>query len=172
MIGSMLIDFNQAIGSHLLTFFEGTHPINFIETVNETRQFSSIAKTFDCHFIKEVERMRQIPRIILTLMPFERNFCEDELHGEQFLNVLRCYPCFIESLERLYAHPCFSTQEFFNLCSFYKTSLFKCYSRLLSYNNVRYNSKFIPFNYELYVRSVGSRRILNEHERRLFHGKY
>jgi hypothetical protein len=45
-----VIELNQLVGYHLLTFIDGADATNFIEAVNDSKQFWSIAKTLDHHF--------------------------------------------------------------------------------------------------------------------------
>lgn len=171
MTENMLVKLNHVVGCHLLTFLDGIDAINFIEAVNDSEQFLLIAKTVDYHFIEAITNFCRRQPISLSVAPFEHNLMEDEISDEQFPNVSRRYSCFIKPLERPYVHPCFAVEGLVKLCPLYQTSLFKCYSRLIPYNNAQYDATFDLLNYELYIHSIGSRRILNDHEKKLFHGK-
>ncbi len=49
MIGNAVIPLPEVIGCHLLTYLYGTDAINFVEAINNTDQFGSIAQTSDHH---------------------------------------------------------------------------------------------------------------------------
>jgi hypothetical protein len=167
-----VVELNQVVGCHLLTFLDGLDAANFIEAVNDSKQFWSIAKTLDHHFIELIKTFCGHQRIILPRALFESYADDCEIDDEQLIVVSRCYSSVIEPSERLYIHPCFSIEGFSKLCEVYRTSLFKCYSRLLPFNTIWYNADFGLLNYESYAHTVGSGRMLNDHEKNLFNGKY
>ncbi|CAF1566950.1 unnamed protein product [Adineta ricciae] len=163
-----IVELNQDIGCYLLRFIDGLDATNFIEAVNNTNQFSSIAKTLDHHFIELFKGFCGHQRILLPRVLFE-SFTEDyEIDDTRLRLVSKYYSDVIEPSERLYVHPCFSTSGFAKLCEVYKTSLFECYSRLVPLNNVWYSADFDLLNYESYVHTIGSERLLNDHEKKLF----
>ena len=173
MTENKVVNLNQDIGCYLLSFVDGMDAVNFIEAVNDTHQFSSIAKSLDYHFTKMIKMFCGHPRILLPRAPFEDFTNEYEIDVEQLIVVSKRYSNFIEPSPRLYIHPCFSTEGFTKLCKVYKTSLFNCYSRLLPLNTVcyDYSADFGLLNYEWYDHTIGFERILNDHEKCLFRGK-
>ncbi|CAF4124322.1 unnamed protein product [Adineta steineri] len=164
------VELNQDVGCYLLKFINGLDATNFIEAVNDSRQFWSIAKTSDHHFIEMIKKFCGHQRIRLPRALFEDFTNEYEIDDEQLITVAKHYSDVIEPSERLYIHPCFGTEGFTKLCEVYKTSLFNCYSRLLPLNTVcyYYNADFGLLDYEWYGHTIGSERILNEHEKKLF----
>ena len=173
MTENTIVKLNQDVGCYLLRFIDGIDAVNFIEAVNDTEQFSSVAKTLDHHFIETIKVFCGHPRIPLPRTLFEDYTNEYEIDDEQLVVVSKRYSDVIEPSPRLFIHPCFSTEGFTKLCEVYRTSLFNCYSRLLPLNTVcyNYNADFGLLDYEWYGHTIGSERISNEHEKRLFKGK-
>ncbi|CAF3285241.1 unnamed protein product [Rotaria sp. Silwood2] len=170
MTGNTVVELNQDVGCYLLRFIDGVDAVNFIEAVNNSRQFWSIAKTSNHHFIEMIKAFRGHHRILLSRALFEDFTDEYEIDDEQLIVVSKRYSDVIEPSIRLYIHPCFSTEGFTKLCEVYKTSLFSCYSRLLPLNTVcyNYNADFGLLDYEWYGHTIGSERMLNDHEKNLF----
>ena len=167
-----MIELNQLVGCHLLNYLQGVNVINFLEAVNDSKQFWSIAKTLDYHFNKSMKTFCGRQRIILPRILFEKFMGEYEIDDEQLLLVPKHYSSVIEPCIRLYIHPCFSIEGFSRLCELYRTSLFKCYVRLLPFNTFCYNADFGLLNYESCAHTIGSSRMLNDHEKHLLEGKY
>jgi hypothetical protein len=165
-----MVELNRDIGCHLLTFIDGIDVINFIEAVNDSEQFHSIAKTLDHHFIHLISTFRNHQRILLPRALFECFTNECEIDDERLIVTSNRYSSVIEPSVRLYIHPCFTVKGFLKLCEVYKTSLFKCYSRLLPFNTVWYDADFGLLEYESYAHTIGSERMLNDHEKNLFKG--
>lgn len=172
MTKNVVVQLNQLVGCHLLTFLDGIDAINFIEVVNDSEQFRSIAKTSDHHFIESMKVFRGQQKIILPHAQFGSDTDVYQIYDGRLIMTTRHYSSFIEPSVRLYIHPCFSIKGFMKLCEVYKTSLFKCYSRLLPLNTVWYTADFGLLNYELYIDTIGLERALNNHERKLFKGIY
>jgi len=168
-----VVELNQDVGCYLLRFIDGIDAINFIEAVNDSRQFRSIAKTSDYHFIQMIKVFCGHSRILLPRAPFEDFTNEYEIDDEQLILLSKRYSDTIEPSIRLYIHPCFSTEGFTKLCEVYQTSLFSCYSRLLPLNTVcyNYNADFGLLDYEWYGHTIGAERLLNDYEKTLFRGK-
>jgi hypothetical protein len=173
MTENTVVQLNQDIGCYLLRFIDGIDAVNFIEAVNDTQEFLAIAKTLDYQFTETIKMFCGHPRILLPRMLFEDFTNEYEIDNEQLIVVSKRSSDVIEPSQRLYIHPCFSTEGFTKLCVVYKTPLFGCYSRLLPLNTVCYdcNADFGLLNYEWYGHTIGSQRMLNEHEKSLFKGK-
>lgn len=171
MSKSASIELNEVVGCHLLKFLDGIDVINFIEAVDGSEQFGSIAKTFDYHFITLISVFRSYQRILLPRTLFEYFMNESEIDEERLVVVSTRYSFVIQPSERLYIHPCFSLEGFSKLCEVYKTSLFKCYCRLLPLNTVWYEADFGLLSYEWYGHTIGLERMLNDHEKKLFKGK-
>ncbi|CAF2050749.1 unnamed protein product [Rotaria magnacalcarata] len=170
MTENTVVELNQDVGCYLLRFIGGIDAINFIEAVNDSRQFRSIAKTSDYHFIQMIKVFCGHSRILLPRAPFEDCTNEYEIDDEQFILLSKRYYDTIEPSIRLYIHPCFSTEGFTKLCKVYQTSLFSCYSRLLPLNTVcyNYNADFGLLDYEWYGHTIGAERLLNDYEKTLF----
>ena len=173
MSKNTVVQLNQDIGCYLLRFIDGIDAVNFIEAVNDSRQFWSIAKKSDHHFIEMIKAFCDHQKVLLPRALFENFTNEYEIDDEQLIVISKRYSDVIEPSTRLYIHPCFSTEGFTKLCEVYKTSLFSCYSRLLPLNTVCYNysADFGLLDYEWYGHTIGSERMLNVHEKTLFKGK-
>jgi hypothetical protein len=171
MSKNTVVELNEVVGCHLFKFLDGIDTTNFIEAVDGSEQFGSIAKTFDYHFNKLISVFCNYQRILLPRALFECFTGESEIDEERLVVVSTRYSSVIQPSERLYIYPCFSVEGFSKLCEVYKTSLFKCYCRLLPLNTVWYYADFGLLNYEWYGHTVGLERILNDHEKNLFKGK-
>jgi hypothetical protein len=172
MVKGTFVELNQDVGCYLLQFLDGLDATNFIEAVNNSEQFGSIAKTSDTYFLKLIKGFCGHKRILLPPELIANFSCEYEIDYDQLLVLFTHYSDTIEPTERLYIHPCFSIGGFIKLCEVYKTSLFECYSRLIPLNTVWYNADFGLLDYESYCHTIGSERMLNDHEKKLFKGKY
>lgn len=175
MMRNRIVELNPDIGCYLLRFIDGIDAVNFIEAANDSRQFWSIAKTSDYHFIEIIKAFCGHHRILLPRALFLDFTDEYEIDDEQLVLISKRYRYSktIEPSERLFIHPCFSTEGFTKLCEVYKTSLFSCYCRLLPLNTIYYNydANFGLLDYEWYGQTIGSKRLLNDHEKYLFKGK-
>ena len=171
MSKNTIIELNTVVGCHLLKFLDGIDAINFIEAVESSEQFGSIAKTFDHQFTRLISAFCNYQRILLPRVLFECFTGESEIDEERLVVASTRYSSFIQPSERLYIHSCFSLDGFSKLCKVYKTDFFKCYCRLLPLNTVWYHADFGLFDYEWYGHTVGLERILNDHEKKLFKGK-
>lgn len=165
------VKLNEVVGCHLLKFLNGIDAANFVEAADGSEQFGSIAKTLDHHFIRLFSVFYDYQRILLPRALFECFMGENEIDDERLVVVPTRYSSVIQPSERLYIHPCFSIESFSKLCEVYRTSLFKCYCRLLPLNTFCYYADFGLLDYEWYGRTIGLKRILNDHERKLFKGK-
>lgn len=165
-----VIELNPDIGRYLTRFLDGMDVINFVETVNNSEQFYSIANTLDHHFIQIITTFRDQKPIWLLYTHSESSTDICDIDDERQLFVKKYYSFFKEPVDRYFVYPCFSTEGFSKLCQTYRTSLFKCYSRLLSFNSCCYSPTFELLDYELYAHTIGSERILNDHEKTLFNG--
>lgn len=171
MTDHTVVELNRDIGYYLLMFLDGIDATNFIEAVNNSQQFWSIAKTSDYHFIELIKSFCGHPRIPLSTYAVLGDFTNEyEIDDEQLTVVSTRYSDVTEPSERLFIHPCFSIEGFATLCRVYKTSLFKCYCRLLPLNTVCYNADFGLLNYEWYGDTVGAERLMNDHEKKMFKG--
>jgi len=110
-------------------------------------------------------------RIFLPRALFESFIDECEIDDERVIVISKRYSSVTKPSERLYIHPCFSIKGFSRMCQFYKTSLFKCYSRLLPFNSAWCNADFGLVDYEWYGHTISSKRTLNDHEKNLFKGE-
>ena len=141
--------------------------------MNDSRQFWSVAKTSDHHFIEIIKTFSGRARILLPRYLFEVFDDECDIDDKQLSMVSKHYSDTIEPSIRCYIHPCFSTEGFTKLCEVYKSSLFGCYSRLLPLNTVCHNyyADFGLLDYEWYGHTIGAERMLSDHEKHLFKGK-
>jgi hypothetical protein len=171
MSKNTIIRCDEVVGCRLLKYLDGLDAINFIEAVDSSEQFGSIAKAFDHHFIRLISVFCNYKRIILPHTLWQCFIDDTEIDEEQLVVVSTRYSSFIQPSERLYIYPCFSLEGFSKLCEAYRTSLFKCYSRLLPLNTVCYYADFGLLDYEWYSQTVGLRRVLSSHEKKLFKGK-
>ena len=171
MAKNIVVDLNAVVGYHILKFLDGIDASNFIEAVECSEQFGSIAKTSDYHFIRLISLFCNYPRILLPRALFECFTGESDIDDERLIVVSIRYSSFIQPSERLFIHPCFSLDGFSKLCKVYKSPFFECHCRLLPLNTVWYHADFGLLDYEWYGRTVGLERILNDHEKELFKGK-
>lgn len=171
MTENTIVELNQLIGCHILSFLDEIDATNFIEAVNESTQFRSIAKTSDYHFIELIKIFCGHQRIILPRTMFENNIDDCQIDNEQLIMFSTRYSSVIQPSERLYIHPCFSIEGFSKLCEVYQTFLFRCYCRLLPFNTFGYDADFGLLNYDSYGHTIGAKRLLNDHERNLFRSK-
>ena len=119
-----VVELKHDIGCYLLRFLEGIDATNFIEAVNNTRQFSSIAKTSDYHFMQIIKMFSDHPRVLLPRELVEDFGNECEADDKQHTIVAKHYSDKIEPSRRIYIHPCFSTEGFTKFCEAYDSSLF------------------------------------------------
>lgn len=168
---NVTVELNRDVGHHLLTYLAGTDATNFIEAVNSSKQFWSIAKASDYHFIQIIKLFCGHPRIPLLSYEVLGDFTNEyKIDDEQLVATSGRYSDVIEPSVRLYIHPCFSVDGFEKLCQAHKTSLFQCYCRLLPLNTVCYNADFGLVDYQWYGQTIGEERVLNRHEKELFKG--
>jgi hypothetical protein len=166
------VPLNQVIGRHILTFLYGTDATNFVEAVNDSEQFWSIGQTSDYNFFELIKMFRGHARICLPHTLFGCYLDDCDIDEDKLVLVSNRYSTKIQPSIRLFVHPCFSIDGFQKLAKLYKTPLFECYSRLLPLNTVTYSADFGLLNYLSYSRTIGSGRILNDHENKLFKCKY
>jgi hypothetical protein len=141
---------NHVIGRHLLTFLYGTDAINFVEAVNDSEHAS----------------------IYLPHRLFGCYLDGGDIDEDKLVSVTNRYSTKIQRSIRLFVNTCFSVDGSRKLAKLYKTPLFECYSRLLPLNTVTYSADFGLHSYLSYSRTIGSSRILNDHENKLFKCKY
>lgn len=156
MTKNTVIELNQVVECHLLTFLDGIDVTNFIETVNDSRQFRSIAKTSDYHLIEFITVFCGRRRIILPRATFKSDIDDCQIDYERLIILSTRYSSVIKPSERSYIHPCFSIEGFSKLCEVYKTFFFKYYARLLPLNTLGYDADFGLLNYESYGHTTGS----------------
>lgn len=171
MAKNIIVKLNEVVEYHLLKFLDGIDVTNFIEAVNGSEQFGLIAKTCDVHFYyKLVSVYNKVRRIFLPRESFQYFTEEMEIDEEQLVLIPTRYSSVTQPSERLYIHPSFTQEGFSMLCELYNTPFFKCYCRLLPLNTVSYYANFGLLDYECYRGSLGLKRGLNQHEKKLFKG--
>jgi len=144
-----------------------------MQAVNDSQQFWSIARTSNHYFIKQIKTLRSHQRIFLSRVSFDDFMNESEIDDEQLIVVSKSYSNVVKSSIRLYVHSCFAVSGFAKLCEVYRTPLFSCYSQLLLLNTVcyDYSADLDLLGYQWYWHTIGSERILNDHEKFLFRGE-
>jgi hypothetical protein len=167
-----VVSLNQDIGRHLLTFLDGTNATNFLEAVNNSKQFWSIAPTSDHSFWQSLTMLYGHKRVLLCRTWFQRYQDEYDIDENHLVLISKRYSFVIQPSLRLFVHPSFSVEGFQKLAVVYKTPLFECYSRLLPFNTFAYCADYGLLKYESYRHTIGSGRILNDHEKKLFKGRY
>jgi hypothetical protein len=131
------------MGYHLLNFLDGIDSCNFIEVVNDTDQFSSIGAATDYHFRNLIQQI--FPRYKSVRIPQEILFTYLEVLediDDKIALIRESNLSFIRPIQRLFVYPCFTIEGFRKLCRVYRTPLFECYSRLLSFNIDLYCADF------------------------------
>lgn len=167
-----VVELNRDIGYHLMNYLEGIDAANFLEAVNNSSQFRSIATTSDHVFQKLIGRIfRSRQRVILPRRAFECYLNECEVVDDKLVPLEEHYAPCIQPIQRVFVYACFSTEGFGLLCQAYRTSLFQCYSRLIPFNTDFYCADFGLLDYEIYIRTIGQKRNLNDHEKTYFQSK-
>lgn len=164
------VELNQTIGYHLLNFVTGIDAISFVEAVNDSSQFSSIAKTLDHHFTALLKNFCHCQRIMLPGALVSAFSDDCEIDNERLVVRRARYSTTIEPSQRLFIHPCFSTDCFKRLSQTYRSPLFKCYSRLLPFNSPWYDADFGLVDFESLGRLIILERELNSYKTELFQG--
>ncbi|CAF0919486.1 unnamed protein product [Adineta ricciae] len=170
MSKNTIVRCDEVVGGRLLKFLDALDTISFIEAVDGSELFGSIAELPDHHFIRLIRTFTNYERIMLphTLWDYCRN--NSEIDEERLCIVPTRYSFFTQPSERLYIHACFGLEGFSKLCEAYRTSLFQCYCRLLPLNTAYYNADFGLLDYEWFSQTIGLKRALNGHEKNLFRG--
>lgn len=160
-----VVELNQDIGYYLLKFIDGLDTVNFIEAVDYNHQPWSIATTSDHYFIEKIKVFCEHETILPSHALFEDFANKTEIDDEQLTAVSNHYSNVV--------HPCFTVSGFEKLCETYRTPLFNCYSRLLPFNTIiyDYSADFGLLDYHWYGHTIGSERVLIDHERFLFRGE-
>jgi hypothetical protein len=165
------VELNPVIGFYLLNFLDGTDASNFLEVVNETSQFWGIAPTSDRFFLKLTKTFCGRQRILVPKELYEYYLHECEVVDYKLVLSSGSASSSIQPIQRLFVHPFFSMEGFGKLCRAYRTPLFKFYSRLLPFNTDLYSADFGLIDFDLYCRTIGSERDLNDYEKTFFKGK-
>lgn len=162
---------NADIGRHLLVYLKGIDAINFIEAVHMDEQFYPIGRMYDHQFIKIFKRFTGHSRSLLPCTVFADFTDHWRIDHKRGTSDEKYYSDTLQPCLRRFVHECFTTEAFSALSQVYKTSLFKCYSRLLSYNSSAYNADFGLRNYEWHSSTLAGERKLSDHEMNLFRSK-
>ena len=167
-----IVPLNQVIGHHLLSFLEGIDAVNFLAAVDDSEQFGSTAQTSDYAFLQSIKVFRGHGKLFLCRALFEIYQDNYDLDENRWVLVPKHYSPFMQPRVRLFVHPCFSVDGFRILTKCYKTPLFECYCRLLSFNTAIYGADFGLLNYESHIHTALPARTLNNHENKLFKSKF
>jgi hypothetical protein len=143
MAQNRAVELNQVVGSHLLSFLEEVDATNFIEAVNNSRQFWCIAKSLDQHFIKLINTFLGQQRILLPRALFESYTGELQIDEENLIVFSKRYSWVRQPCERLYIHPSFSFQGFasLNFVMFIRV----LFSSLLEHTHTRHSTRTNAF---------------------------
>lgn len=170
--GEKIVLLNSVVGCHLLDFLHGIDAANFLETVNTSDQFHSIATTSDHTFRQLIKQtFRNVRRIVAPRVSYERYLDCCEIIDDKLAWLKDQDSPYTEPRQRLFIHSCFSVEGFGVLCKAYRTPLFQCYSRLLPFNTEFYCADFGLLDYELFNRTIILERDLNDYEQQLFKSK-
>lgn len=163
-----LPELNPVIGVHILKFLKGIDASNFLEVVNDCGQFLSIASTSDQLFLAIIEKWSGFHKVLLAPDVYEQYLDECEVINDKLVPFEKHNLLVIQPIQRLFLYSCFTVEGFEALSQTYRTPLFQCYSRLLSFNTDFSIAEFGLIDYELYTNTLGTPRDLNVHEKKLF----
>jgi hypothetical protein len=166
-----VVQLNSYIGYYLLQLLDGTDATNFLEVADKSNQFGSIVPVSDHAFIKLMKTFDNNHRIDIPREMYEKYLHECEVIDSRLVPFNRIILSSRQPKQRLFMHPCFSIEGFKKLRKTYQTPFFQCYSRLLSFNTDFDSSDYGLIDYELYGRTLGSSRDLNDHEIKFFKRK-
>lgn len=164
-------ELNIDIGFHLLKFLYGTDMSNFLEVVNNCRQFLSIATASDRMFVEIMKKNHGEGRILIAPEMYQSYLDDCEVIDSRLVPLNNRNLSVIQPVQRLFLYACFSIEGFGALCRAYRTPLFHCYSRLLPFNTDLYYADFGLVDYELYAKTVSAIRDLNSYEKLIFKSK-
>ena len=162
---------NMDVGYHILDHLTSIDATNFLEVVNESSQFHSIAVSSDPIFCRLVKQNGGSERIPIPRQKYDQYLDECEVINDRLVPIEQRYSNLMQPRQRVFVYRCFSVDGFAKLSKTYRTPLFQCYSRLLPFNGDFYNADFGLVDYELYYGTMCSHRALNMYESSLFKGK-
>ena len=154
-----------------MNFLDGLDASNFLQVVNTSNQFYSIAPTSDETFRQVMRMFCCKERVLVSLERFEQCLDDCEAVDDRLVPSDEADSSFIRPTQRPFVHPCFSIEGFRKLCKAYRTSAFQWYSRLMPFNTDFYSADFGLLDYELYIQTIDSKRTLNNYENKLFKSK-
>ena len=168
---SKIIEVISNIGYYLLNFVDGVDASNFIQVLESSGQFCSLATVSDYVFLEIVKKFNCNSPIMIPQEAYESYLHECDLVNFRLISLEKHDLLLKQPEQRLFVHPCFGIEAFNKLSKTYRTPLFQCYSRLISFNTDFYCSEYGLINYDLYAQTIGSNRSLNVHEKKLFKSK-
>ncbi|CAF3044652.1 unnamed protein product [Rotaria socialis] len=167
--GIEVVQLNPVVGCHLLCFLDGLDASNFLEVVNNTNQFYSIAPTSDQIFRQLMQMFCCKQRVLVPRELYEFYSDDFEVMDDRLVVSYGDFDTsLIRPIQRVFVHPCFSIEGFGKLCKVYRTAAFQCYSRLIPFNTDFYCADFCLIDYELYHQTIGVERDLNTYENKFF----
>ncbi|CAM2728350.1 unnamed protein product [Rotaria socialis] len=167
--GIEVVQLNPVVGCHLLCFLDGLDASNFLEVVNNTNQFYSIAPTSDQIFRQLMQMFCCKQRVLVPRELYEFYSDDFEVMDDRLVVSYGDFDTsLIRPIQRVFVHPCFSIEGFGKLCKVYRTAAFQCYSRLIPFNTDFYCADFGLIDYELYHQTIGVERDLNTYENNFF----
>ena len=119
--GNKVVQLNQDIGYDLLNFLYGVDACNFLEVVNKSNQFRSIATKSDHTFRALITMFWGHQRILLSRETYEKYLHDCQVVDDKLVLIENPNSSFIQPIQRLFAYQCFSVEGFAKLCKAYRT---------------------------------------------------
>ncbi|CAF1507444.1 unnamed protein product [Adineta ricciae] len=155
-------------GYHLLNYLGGVDATNYLEIVRTDLQICSLAIVSDHEFFEILKTFNHDQPFTVPEEMYQCYLHENNIIDFRLVPVHPCDLLLKQPIQRLYVHSSFTAEAFEKLSKTYRTSIFQCYSRLLSFNTDFYSANYGLLDYELYAETVGSNRDLNDYEKRFF----
>jgi hypothetical protein len=156
-----IVPLNQDIGYLLMKYLGGLDVINFMEAVNGSEQFGTIAITEEHIFFQMFMKFLKKETIKVNV-PYLNFYLDVGFIDDLGYLCPNQYHQGEPPLLRLFIHPTFTVEAFEKLCCMY--------SRLLPFNTHTYIGNLVLFDYFKFKHLLGCTRELNSHEQSLFKG--
>lgn len=153
-----------------MNFLDGIDASNFVEAVNDSNQFASIATTSDHSFIQLIKTLHGNQKVLLPQCLYEHCLDDCEVEGDKLVISDAVDGGYIVPIQRLFVYSCFTVEGFNKLCKTYRTPPFQYYCRLLSFNTDLYSAEFGLVDYPNYCKTIGLERDFNSYENKFFKG--
>ncbi len=170
-LNAKVVEVIANVGYHLLNFLDGVDAANYLEVVRTDLQLRSLAIVTDYEFLEILKMFNHHQPIIVPEEMYQHYLHECDVVDFRLVPFKKRDLSLRQPIQRLFVHPCFSIDGFNKLSKTYRTPIFQCYSRLLSFNTDFYCSDYGLIDYELYAQTIGSNRDLNDHEKKFLKRK-